>query len=313
MASYTQLTNDEVKKIVGEFKAGEFLDFERIKGGATTSNFTVNTDKGKFVLSVCDEKSFEDAQILVSLLSYLENQTFLTPQIIDSVNNNGFVKYGDTPVILKKFIEGEVHEDLNQNMLQEIGKQIGYLHSIPAPAYLPNTHRQMANFLSETNSDDLPTKYARWLQEKRDAFRQYDLHQLEKALIHGDLFYDNILFVDGNLNGIIDLEDACHYYKPFDLGRGIIGSCMNDKNTVLEKARALVKGYKETGTISETEQNLLQVLAEYNAIASSFWNFKQHNMIHPNSPRSDDYTKRLEVANEIHDIPKDKFIKTLFS
>ncbi len=40
---------------------------------------------------------------------------------------------------------------------------------------------------------------------------------LPKGLIHADLFRDNVLCIDGNVTGILDLYSACHGDLLFDL------------------------------------------------------------------------------------------------
>ena len=85
-----------------------------------------------------------------------------------------------------------------------------------------------------------------WLAEEIDYLEQHITDNLPKGLIHGDLFYDNLLFdplsgMPGGFKAIIDFEEACHYHLIFELGMGMVGACVNDITVDLDKARALTK------------------------------------------------------------------------
>jgi len=39
------------------------------------------------------------------------------------------------------------------------------------------------------------------------------------------------------------IEEACQYYKAFDLGMAVVGLCTERSKTILPKVRSLVRGY----------------------------------------------------------------------
>ena len=68
---------------------------------------------------------------------------------------------------------------------------------------------------------------------------------MPKGLIPGDIFFDNVLFRNENIQAIIDFVEACHYYFVFDLGMSTLGLCRTDGEIDLTKTRALIEGYQQ--------------------------------------------------------------------
>jgi len=125
------------------------------------------------------------------------------------------------------------------------------------------------------------------------------LPQLPTGLVHGDIFFDNILFEGNDLTGIIDFEEACNYYKVFDLGMCIVGTCVENGSVSLDKAKSLLAGYESIRKLEDTERKVLPLFSEYGAIATSFWRFRHHFITNPHSQR-DNYLEMVAVANDIH-------------
>ncbi|MCP4660070.1 MAG: phosphotransferase [bacterium] len=136
---------------------------------------------------------------------------------------------------------------------------------------------------------------------------------MPRGLIHGDLFYDNVLFERKKFRAIIDLELACRHYKAFDLGMGIVGLCAEGSTVALDKAWALVAGYQQVRMLEEREKEALQLFAEYAATATSSWRFWKHNIDAPDAEKADRYRQMVRLAEEIGAIPKARFLRTVFN
>ena len=137
--------------------------------------------------------------------------------------------------------------------------------------------------------------------------------ELPRGLIHGDIFYDNVLFTpDKKLAAIIDFEEACHYYKVFDIGMCIVGTCSRKGKLSLAKTKSLVDGYQSKRQLETLEKETLKVFAEYGAVATSFWRFRQHNITKPNEDKANRYLEMKWLADHIHVISKQEFKERLF-
>lgn len=136
---------------------------------------------------------------------------------------------------------------------------------------------------------------------------------LPRGLIHGDLFYDNVVFAGNSFKAVIDFEESCHYYQVFDLGMGIVGLCAEDKRINLQKAWVLINGYQQIRSLEALEVSCLQLFAEYAAIATSAWRFLKYHIDSPDSERSDLHWEMVCIARDVNTIPKAEFIERVFN
>jgi len=137
MANYTQLTTLEIQALMDSFGVSEISNFELIQGGAENSSFMVENSNNNFVLSVYNEKSFDQVHRLAKLLRYLNEKEFPTTKIMESSSEELVINYKQKPTILKRYLNGRVCKSLNSKMLFQLGISIGKLHKIPPPEYLP--------------------------------------------------------------------------------------------------------------------------------------------------------------------------------
>ena len=135
---------------------------------------------------------------------------------------------------------------------------------------------------------------------------------LRTGLIHGDVFYDNVLFERGKFKALIDFEEGCHYYQAFDIGMGIVGLCTGETTVEMDKARALVAGYESIRLLEEIERVSLQLLVEYAAIATSYWRFWKYHIHTPIREYADKHWQMVRVAQGMSVVPANRFVATVF-
>ena len=243
MARYTQLNQQEIQKIASNYQL-EVAEFEPMDGGNGNSSYLMKTEERTYVLTVCDDKVFAEVFNMGQLLLLLEDHDVPCTRLISLVNGDILTTHIDKPVILKAYIEGEVHESLNETMLSQVGIQVARLNQITPPAYLPTNHPYGRQQFTKVIGVNIDEEYESWLAHEIHYFEHNLSDNLPKGLIHGDLFYDNLLFENAKFKAIIDFEEACYYYNVFELGMAIVGTCIDDTSINFDKARALVKGYQ---------------------------------------------------------------------
>lgn len=314
MAIYTTLNKKKIKSLISKYNVGTVLDFSVLSGGSANSSYRLITTEGQFVLTICDEKNLQEVKVLVNLLSYLEKKNFQTTKIIKSKSHETITWFENKPVILKQFISGNVFDEIDLGMLNELGKEIARLHTIPAPNFLPKSAPYGMKFFPEIFESEYNPHYTEWLKEKYEYFTEKIPPDLPRGLIHGDVFYDNVLFTpDKNLAAIIDFEEACNYYKIFDIAMCIVGTCALKRSISLKKAKSLVSGYQIIRKLEDMEQRALIIFVEYAAVATSFWRFRQYNIFKPDPEKSNRFEEMKNIANKIHSINNDEFREAIFN
>jgi homoserine kinase type II len=321
MATYTQLNKQDIQSLADNYDL-RVIKFLPIDGGSGNSSYILKTEKSSYVLTVCDDKKIDEVFKMGQLLLLLETHNIPCNRLILPVNSEILTTFttadGVKPVILKNYIEGQVIKQLDETMLFEVGRQAAQLNQISPPDYLPTNHSYGRQFFSRAIGLNIDVKYESWLSEEIDYLEQNISENLPRGLIHGDLFYDNLLFdpsssMPGGFKAIIDFEDACHYHLIFELGMGILGTCINDLTVNLDKARSLVNGYEKIRPLIKIEKESLQLFVRYAAVATSYWRFNKYNIEEPSQHKANHHLQMMNIAKSVSEIPKTHFFRTIFS
>ena len=307
MASYTQLRENEIQEIGGHY-ALAVDESAAIEGGAGNSSYLLRTRQGEYVLTVFDEKSLAYVVRLGQLLLLLAEYEFPTTRPLSSVKGGLITAYRAKPVMLKAYITGQVRRNLTESMLIQVGASLARLHQVPAPDFLPTAHPYGRQEFSAVIGRNVDPQYESWLADRSAYLERCIPRGLPSGLIHGDLFYDNVLFEEERLKAIIDFEEACRYYKGFDLGMAILGLCAAGGTVALDKVRALATGYQQVRMLEEIEKEALQLLVEYAAIATSYWRFWKYHIHTPMAEKADKHWQMVRLAEGVSAIPKASFL-----
>ena len=321
MATYTQLNKQDIQSLADNYDL-RVIKFLPIDGGSGNSSYILKTEKSSYVLTVCDDKKIDEVFKMGQLLLLLETHNIPCNRLILPINSEILTTFttadGVKPVMLKNYIEGQVIKQLDETMLFEVGRQAAQLNQISPPDYLPTNHCYGRQFFSRAIGLNIDVKYESWLSEEIDYLEQNISENLPRGLIHGDLFYDNLLFdpsssMPGGFKAIIDFEDACHYHLIFELGMGILGTCINDLTVDLDKARSLVNGYEKIRPLIKIEKESLQLFVRYAAVATSYWRFNKYNIEEPSEHKANHHLQMMNIAKSVSEIPKTHFFRTIFS
>ena len=305
----TKLNHVNIKYLLSLFGICDLVEFSILKGGSENTNYYIQTGSGIFTLTVCEDKSFEDFSKLAKLLSFLEKHSFYSSQLVITLKGENLVIHNDKPVMLKKYLAGEIIENFSEQLLVQLGARISELHHLPAPDDVPKSFRYGLESFYQLTEEIIDHPFVKWLSLKSRYLQENIPHDLPKALIHGDLFCDNILVKENRLIAIMDFEEASFYYRMFDIGMAIVGTCIKDHGICFKKAKNLVSSYCNKQLLLTMEKERLQLFAIYGATATAFWRFRQHHIIHKNILLHDRYLEMKILADKIASYPAAKFLE----
>ncbi len=276
-------------------------------GGLENTSYCVETNSAKYVLTLWDQKSLKHATNLASLLMYLTDRGIRTSRVVVPPNEPIVVLHDEKPVMLKRYVDGDVTANLTGNLIIQLGEEMARLHEIPAPSYLPQSFPYGRSYFAEVTDSDLRHAYIDWLSEKISYLQKRIPQHLPMALIHGDVFFDNVIVQDDQLMAIIDFAEVCHYYRSFDLGMVIIGVCRDRKGISFEKAGRFIRGYQKETTLQSIERKTLKTCAVYAAVAASFWRFRQYHLRRPEPRLHEKHVEMQILADIISKYPDSRF------
>jgi len=307
MALYNSLERSVVEGLTRRFGIGDITAFSVIDGGAENTSHFVETSSGRYVLTICDQQSLREVTDLANLLVYLTDQGIRTSRVVVPPNEPIVVLHNEKPVMLKRYVDGDVTANLTGNLLVQLGEEMARLHETPAPSYVPQSFPYGRSYFPEVTNSNLDHAYVDWLSERNSYLQKRIPQNLPMTLIHGDVFFDNVIVQDGQLMGIIDFEQACHYYRNFDLGMAIIGTCRDRKGISFEKAGRFIRGYQKEITLQSIERETLKTFAVYAAVATSFWHFRHHHLRRPEPRLYDKHVDMQTLADIISKYPDSRF------
>ncbi len=299
MALYARLERSAVEGLTRRFEIGDITAFSVMDGGSENTNYCVETNSGKYVLTLCDQKSLKQATDLANLLVYLTDHGIRTSRVVVPPKGPIVILHDQKPVMLKRYVDGDVTANLTGNLLLRLGEEMARLHEISAPSYLPKSFPYGRSYFPEVIDSNLDHAYIDWLSEKKSYLQEQIPQHLPMTLIHGDVFFDNLIVQGERLIAIIDFVEACHYYRSFDLGMVIVGTCRDRQGISFQKARQFLRGYQNDMTLESVERESLKAFAVYAAVATSFWRFRQYHLLRPDPQLYDKHVEMQTLADTI--------------
>ena len=272
----------------------------------------VRTAQNQYILTFFEIEHNSVAN-LCRLLNLLEEYEFPTTRIRKLTNGDMITRHQGKPTLLKSYIVGQVVEKLDEDMFSQVGAAMASLHKIPSPDYLHVQHPYGLETFPRVMDKGISLEYENWLGQRYDSLMHTIPSGLPRGLIHGDVFYDNVLFDGKKFKALIDFEEACQYYKIFDLGMAVVGFCTEGSKIILPNVRSLVKGYQTIRMLEGAEKEILLLFVEYAAIATSSWRFWKYNIDTPIAELLKKHWEMVNISKAASAIPGEKFYNTIFS
>lgn len=305
MAQYTVINDTDLEIILKRYGIGNIQSYKVLSGGSENTNYLVEALSKSFVLTICEQKSAQDAENLALLLNDLKLQNFSTSKLVATLKGAFTTLWNDKPVILKEFIEGTIIQDFSEDLLLYLGRELAKLHQVNVPDYVPRT----LNYGSIERFDEVKvyapnSSFYRWLKNTQCYIEDYISPELPKSLIHSDIFYSNVIVSeDRKVATIMDFEEACYYYRVFDIGMMIVGICFEGEIINQKKMKRLLEGYKQENKLLEIEINSLKAFTVYAATATAFWRHQNFNYVNVDATLKDHYLEMKNLADTIMNLP----------
>ena len=121
MAVYTKLSEKELKEFFSKYNLGKLLDYKEIKEGIENTNYFIQTEKGKFILTLYEKRVEEkDLPFFISLMRNLFDKNFPSPEPIINKNGNYISEISEKKAAVVSFLDGYTKKILNPNDCHEV-------------------------------------------------------------------------------------------------------------------------------------------------------------------------------------------------
>ena len=273
MAAFTTFSDESLERYLIMFGRGTLIEHSAIKGGIENSNYFVHLEQHgevtEFVLTIMEDHGFDEVPFFSKILTRLHHYGLpvAAPQTtLDGMTSTIFC---GKPTFLFKRLPGTHLEDADEDHCRSLGAFIASSHHALGSMEETRDNPYCADWMDTT----LSSARERISMEDREllnriirCYRDLTSSELPRGLIHGDLFRDNALFVDGKLTGVIDFYHACHDLLVLDLAVALNDWCLDDNGEIdPARKRAMIEGYETVRTLSPAEQDALLTLQQVSA------------------------------------------------
>ena len=314
MAVYTKLSEIDLVKFFSKYSIGKIQKHEEIREGIENTNYFIQTEKNKFILTVYEKRVDEkDLPFFMGLMKNLFNKKFPSPEPIINKNGNYISEISNKKAAVVSFLDGKAKKVLDPLDCYEVGVYSAKLHSITKNLISKrinklsvNSWREIYNKVKKDCSKIHPN-LSNIIEKNLNEIEADWPQNLPSGIIHADLFPDNIFFNKNKLSGIIDFYFSCNDYYAFEIAICLNALCFEGKNENLSfnvtKGKKFIDGYSSVRNLTDDEKKSLKILCKGAAIrflltrVFDYLNLIEGAIVKIKDPL--EYLKRLEFHESV--------------
>jgi homoserine kinase type II len=269
MAVYTDISDDELAGLLADYDLGAATGFKGIAEGIENSNFLLETETGRYFLTVYERRvDPADLPFFLGLMEHLAAHGFPCATPIADRAGRLLKTLRGKPCALVSYLTGLSVRRPSAAHCREAGMSLAWLHQAgegfamtrandlgqaawaPLFSTLKDQAEALKPGLAATIDGDLERLAAGWPQG------------LPTGVIHADYFPDNVFFQDRRFSAAFDFYFACTDSYAYDIAVALNAWCFEpDGSFNITSARQLVAGYEARRPLSGAERAALPVLA----------------------------------------------------
>jgi len=314
MAVYTKLSENNLKEFFQKYNLGNILNYKGIQEGIENTNYSIKTDKGKYILTVYEKRvEKKDLPFFMSLMKNLFDANFPSPEPIINRNGNYITEISGKKAAVVSFLNGVAKKKLSPEDCQAVGIQAAKLHEITK-----NLKGRRENKLSidswrkiyeniKKDCSKIHPNLVETIEKNLNEIEKNWPNKIPSGIIHADLFSDNIFFKENKLTGIIDFYFSCNDFYAFEIAICLNALCFEGKKENLSfnvtKAKKFIDGYSSIRKLSGEEKKSLKILCQGAALrflltrVFDYLNLTEGALVKIKDPI--EYLKRLEFHDHV--------------
>ena len=314
MAVYTKINNKDVSNINRKFNIEKILKFKGIKQGIENTNYLLRSKNKKFILTLFEKRvSKKEIPFFMKLMDKLHDKKINCPKPQKKKDGGYLVKIKNKAACIVSFLKGKDKKSLNLKNCHDVGKMVAEMHLSTKKIKLFRKNSMNIKYLDPLlNSIRFKNKRFKNLEKfLKMNFKDIKMKwpkNLPEGVIHGDLFIDNIFFMNNKLSGVIDFYFAANDFFMYEIAICINSLCFDKKKSKFlinkKKVKNFIKGYEKIIKISVKEKKSLNILCRGAAMRYfltrlyDYSNTPKTALIKIKDPR--EYYQKLLVHNNLN-------------
>ncbi len=285
MAVFTEVSFDEAAAFLHTLDLGQLQAIQGASGGIENTNYFVDTDQGRHVLTLFERLTFEQLPFYLHLMKHLAGRGIPVPDPAANAKGEILHRIKDKPAAVVNRLRGHSELAPTTDHCAGVGEMLARMHLAGLDYSRQQPNLRGLPWWNETVPVVLPhiTSEQRSLLLGELAYQNHiaassAYRSLPRGPVHADLFRDNVMFEDGQLTGFFDFYFAgCDTFL-FDIGVCLNDWCVNLDTGALaaDRAQSFVAAYESVRPLTTQERTLLPALQRAGALRfwiSRLWDF----------------------------------------
>lgn len=274
MAVYTEVSDEDLAAFAAMYDIGRVEAFKGIAEGVENSNYLVETERDRFILTLYEKRTkTEDLPFFLSLMEHLAAKGIACPTPIHGRDGQALRQLCGRPAAMVSFLKGMSARTIKPWHCQELGRALAEFHlagldfkASRANALSVSGWRPLFD-ASRPGADDVSGGLSQLIETELSRLEAEWPKDLPKGVIHADLFPDNVFFLGEALSGLIDFYFACTDFLAYDVAVCLNAWCFEkDLSFNATKARLLLSAYEKVRPLSAAEVSALPLLCRGSAM-----------------------------------------------
>lgn len=274
MAVYTEVSDEDLIAFTADYGIGEVLACKGIAEGIENTNYLVETEAGRFILTLYERRvKREELPFFLGLMEHLAARDVPCPTPLRTPDGRVLRDLCGRPAAMVSFLDGMWPRRPTPEHCAALGEALARMHTAGADFAMTRV-----NDLSITgwrplleaslgHADAVKPGLAAELEAELAFLESAWPADLPAGVIHADLFPDNVFFRGGVLSGFIDFYFACTDFFAYDVAVCLNAWCFEpDRSFNATKARRMLAAYGRVRRFTPQEMAALAVLARGSAL-----------------------------------------------
>ena len=278
MAVFTELSFDDVAAFFRAVGLGRPGSVRGITTGIENTNYFVDTDTGKYVLTLFERLTFQQLPFYLHFMKHLAARGMPVPNPVANVDGEILHSLKNRPTAVVNRLPGASETAPAAAHCRSVGEVLARMHMAGSdyPRHQANPRglswwNEVAPVVGRCVSDGQWSLLASELAFQNQIAASSAYEHLPKGPVHADLFRDNALFDGGRLTGVFDFYFAGCDALLFDIAVCLNDWCVDDRTgrQDSERAAAFLDAYESVRALTPAERMLLPAMQR--AGAFRFW------------------------------------------
>jgi len=208
MAVYTEVSVEDLGAFLKPYDVGGLVSFRGIAEGVENSNYVLEAEKGRFILTLYEKRvKVEDLPFFLGLMEHLQKKGINCPLPVRARDGQMLHQLAGRPAALITFLNGVSYRRPTPQHCAELGRTLAQLHNaaggfaLTRPNALGVDGWRPLYMMARDGADSVQPGLQALIDGELGHLEQVWPRALPDGVIHADLFPNNVLFLGDALTG----------------------------------------------------------------------------------------------------------------